>query len=89
MHYSRQRRGVPLEDAHPEVGSPSGLGSYGLLDDDGQTVACHECGHRARSLGNHIRVAHGMSAREYKLRHGLPLTRGLVSTTFHEESSAA
>lgn len=78
-HYKRQRAGKPLVDTRPQPGDVDGHGAYGDLLDDGETVQCHECGHRAPSLGSHIVAAHGMSAREYKIAHGLPLSRGLIS----------
>lgn len=87
-HYSRRRNGRPLVDERPAIGSPSGRGLYGVLDDDGDTVMCHECGRRVRAVGGHLTKAHdGMTAREYKLAHGLPLTRSLTSTAERERAS--
>lgn len=77
-HYRRQRAGRPLTD--PEVGSPDGHGRYGILDEDGERALCHECGHWQAALGTHVATAHHMSARDYKLRHGLPLTKGLLAS---------
>lgn len=80
MHYKRERAGKPLAaPTRPMVGSRSGYGRYGVLDDDGETVLCHECGRRFRSVGSHLRLAHGMTAREYREVHGLPRGRSLVS----------
>lgn len=87
LHYNRERRGVPLEPEHRR-GDPDGYGLYGVLDDDGSTVLCHECGERRLALGTHVRRVHGMTARQYKLAHGLPLTRGLTSRAAHEAASA-
>lgn len=81
MHYSRYRRGRPLTDDAPKAGDPDGFGRYGQLDDDGETVLCHECGSRYRGLGAHVSRAHGTTARDYKLAHGLPLSRGLNAAT--------
>lgn len=78
MHYKRERTGRPLIDVGPQVGDVDGFGLYGILDDDGDTVGCHECGKRVVGLGNHAQVAHEMTARDYKRAHGLPLSRGLT-----------
>ena len=83
MHYSRRRRGAPLDDARPRPGDPSGVGIYGDPGDDGETVRCHECGYRSPYLSRHVTLEHGLSPRAYKLRHGLPLSRGLVSAARH------
>ncbi|NNG36958.1 MucR family transcriptional regulator [Nakamurella aerolata] len=88
MHYKRAARGQPLTDTTPVAGSPSGHGLYGVLDDDGQTVLCHECGQRRRILGSHLGADHGMTAAEYKRKHGLPRGRGLLSRDAAEERSA-
>ena len=87
MHYKRERSGKPLVEERPERGAPDGHGLYGVLDDDGDTVGCHECGERKASLGAHVLSVHGMSARAYKLAHGLPLSRGLVSAAEREQRS--
>lgn len=76
-HYKRQRAGKPLEPPRgPEVGSSSGYGRYGILEDDGERVMCHECGRWLRGVGGHLKPAHQMTAAEYRQRHGLP--RGLA-----------
>lgn len=84
-HYKRRRNGQPMRGR--QQGDPDGYGLYGLLDDDGQTVGCHECDYRGRSLGSHIVAVHEMTAREYKRKHGLPLTRGLLSSAERERMS--
>lgn len=90
--YKRHRAGRPSirEDrtqlAH--VGQRDGHGLYGVLDNDGDTVLCHECGRRLRALGSHIVSAHGMTAAEYRTAHGLPRGQGLVSRAVHEAQSA-
>lgn len=82
MHYKRERAGRELTP--PEVGSPSGHGRYGLLDVDGGRVLCHECGGWYRSVGSHVTRAHGITAREYKITHGLPLGTALVAPDLSE-----
>lgn len=82
MHYKRDRAGRDLSE--PEVGSPSGHGRYGVLDVDGGRVLCHECGGWYRSVGSHVARSHGLTAREYKIRHGLPLGTALVAPDLSE-----
>lgn len=77
MHYKRHRAGHDLTE--PRVGSPSGHGRYGILDTDGGRVLCHECGGWYRSVGSHVARTHDMTAREYKIRHGLPLRSQLMA----------
>lgn len=88
MHYSRQRRGAPLADSGPQRGDVDGYGRYGILDEDDDGVLCHECGTRHQGLGMHVHAVHEMTAREYKLAHGLPLSRSLSSTAYREALSA-
>ena len=45
----------------------------------GKTVQCLLCGKRFRRLASHLHYKHQMTADEYKGRHGLPWSRGLVS----------
>lgn len=85
-HYRQARAGRLIVE--PEIGDPSGHGRYGILDEDGYTVLCHECGEWKRRLGAHVRMAHDISPREYKIKHGLPLSRGLTSKMASEEISA-
>ncbi len=77
LHYTRAREGRPL-DPEDRTGQPDGYGRYGILDRDEDTALCHECGGRFASIAGHL-PAHGMTARQYKLAHGLPLGLGLVS----------
>lgn len=88
MHDKRRRAGRPLVDTAPVVGTPSGFGQYGVLDDDGQTLLCHECGQRRRSVGTHIGPAHSMTAREYRRAHGIPAGWALQARTLSENRSA-
>ncbi|MFI6823228.1 sigma-70 family RNA polymerase sigma factor [Micromonospora sp. NPDC050187] len=56
-------------------------GRYARLDisDDGETLLCHECGQWKRSLGRHASIRHGITAAEYRHRHGLPAGQSLAS----------
>ncbi|MFK0297236.1 MucR family transcriptional regulator [Streptomyces sp. NPDC090442] len=86
--YKRARAGRPLDDTELDrYGQPDGHGLYGVLDDDGTSVLCHECGRRYRSLGPHVSGAHGMTAAEYKAAHGLARSRSLAATTLRESLS--
>ncbi|MEO6702586.1 MAG: MucR family transcriptional regulator [Jatrophihabitantaceae bacterium] len=71
------RGDLGVRSAPERVGDRDGYGRFGELDDDGQTVLCHECGRRRRSLGRHIRV-HGMTAAEYRQAHGLSTGCSLI-----------
>lgn len=62
----------------------SGHGWWGHLDDDGETIACHECGERFRALTRTHLETHDLTAREYKQRHGIGQRIGLVSTEIRE-----
>jgi hypothetical protein len=79
---------VPFRSSGPQKGDPDGYGRYGVLDDDGETVMCHECGRRLVLLGKHVRASHDMTPREYKLAHGLPLSRGMLPSEVRAAKSA-
>ena len=59
-----------------------GIGYAGVMlrDIDDDTLQCHVCGKWIRCVGNHARIAHGISAKDYKIKYGLPLGLGMVST---------
>lgn len=61
-----------------QVGDVDGHGRYGVLDEDADGLLCHECGHRFTHLGLHVFKAHGLTAKEYRVTHGLG-RRGLVA----------
>lgn len=87
MHYSRVRRGRPLEDERPEPGSPSGCGIYGVLEERDGLMLCHECGRWYRSVGSHLAQGHGITAREYRRRHGIPARFPLLVAEIADEQS--
>ncbi|MBF6173589.1 MucR family transcriptional regulator [Nocardia blacklockiae] len=60
-------------------GDADGYGRFGILDDDGETVLCHECGARLKGLAAHVARRHGISVRDFKIRHGLPLGQPLLA----------
>lgn len=43
----------------------------------GDRIACLICGKQVRGVGGHVRMVHGITAREYNQLFGLPVTRGL------------
>ncbi|MFJ6215083.1 helix-turn-helix domain-containing protein [Streptomyces sp. NPDC092296] len=62
-----------------DYGDPDGHGRHGILDDDGTSVLCHECGRRfARLSGPHL-TGHGTDADRYRSDHGLSTTTPLQS----------
>ncbi|WP_416901283.1 sigma-70 family RNA polymerase sigma factor [Micromonospora echinospora] len=63
------------------LGIQNRYGRYARLDvsDDGETLRCHECGQWKRSLGRHASIRHGLTAAEYRHRHGLPAGQSLAS----------
>lgn len=69
-------------------GAADGYGRYGVLDhdEDGLPI-CHECGTSWRQLATHARYAHGLTAREYRARHGLGDRTRLVSRDVSEALS--
>lgn len=66
------------EGSPPFVGRGDGHGQYGVLDEDADGLLCHACGWRGPHLGLHAHRAHGMTAWQYKLEHGLRRSKGLV-----------
>jgi len=42
-------------------------------------VICLECGKEFKQLGNSHLASHGLTAREYKEKHGIPLGQALVT----------
>jgi hypothetical protein len=56
-----------------------GHGRYGVVDEDDDGLLCSECGWRGRHLGLHAYRAHGLTAAQYKERHGLRRSKGLVA----------
>ena len=45
----------------------------------GKTIECLHCGQRFRRLAGHLTAKHEMSVDEYRIRFGLPSSRGLTS----------
>lgn len=86
-HYRRAAKGLPITDPEDSrrVGvTPSGHGTYGVVDVEDGKLLCHECGGWYRSLAVHIGMAHD-GTRAYRLAHGLTMSTPLVA----EDVSAA
>lgn len=60
-------------------------GEVGELRDDGAKVQCHACGAYYHQLGFHIRVAHDLTAEEYRSIFGLKASRPLAGPILREK----
>jgi len=67
----------------------SGKSVWGALeyDKEAEKVRCHECGEWHRNLGYHLRI-HGLSPREYKVKHRLNISSRLLGPNAHKERAA-
>ena len=61
-------------------GDPDGHGRYGILEEDVDGLKCHECEWVGIHLGLHSAKSHDMPAREYRIKHGLRRSKGLVAS---------
>ncbi|MGP3938431.1 MucR family transcriptional regulator [Streptomyces sp. 6N106] len=59
-----------------------------MLDDDGTQVLCHECGKRYRMLPTHLLRAHGLTADQYRLAHGIAPRQPLESASTNAKKTA-
>lgn len=84
--------GEDVGDAHlPMQGSwpdPAFAPLGELVEQDGQVV-CHICGALFTFLGRHVRVAHHLSADEYRAYFGLACRRGLCAKSLSDARSKA
>ena len=51
-------------------------------------TVCKICGKECVGLAQHVVAAHGMLARDYKIKFGLPLMVGLTSPSLHQKLKA-
>lgn len=60
---------------------PSGKSVLGAIEYDKEKgkIKCHECGNSFLSISNHILRGHGVTVREYKLKHGIGMKSRLES----------
>lgn len=69
--------------------SPDGYGRYGILDQRDGKLVCHECGETYSQLATHVFGAHGISAGQYREKHGLGRTTRLVAPSVRQKLSVA
>jgi len=69
------------------IGSPDGVGWYGVLTETPAGLLCHECGWEGTHLGLHAYKSHGLRAIDYKRRHGLRLSQGLIVAAVRQRMS--
>lgn len=75
LRRAKLQRILPLTNLAPNaIQSDTELSEY--LDHD--HLECLICHTRHKGLYAHLRMAHGMSTRDYKLKYGIPVTVGLV-----------
>lgn len=60
-------------------GDKDGFGRFGVLDEEETGLKCHECEWSGAHLGLHAAKAHELPARDYRVKHGLRRSKGLVS----------
>ncbi len=65
-------------------GDRDGFGKFGVLVEDEDGLKCHECGWVGRHLGLHTARAHDLPAADYRIRHGLRRSKGLVAASTRE-----
>ncbi len=79
-HAKRLRSGGGLPTAAETFpGDPSGHGIFGHLEQTEFGAICHECGHPVISVALHAYRTHGLSAADYRRRHGIPRNIPLVA----------
>lgn len=66
-------------EKRPYVRSGRSLRGALELDPSQSGVKCHECGAYKTNLGGHVKSCSGLSPRDYKLKHGLRLSFGLLA----------
>jgi hypothetical protein len=71
-------------------GDPDSFATFAELTitADGERVVCHECGNEQRAVGIHAWWSHGITAAEYRTRHGLSTGRSLASPVSSARMSA-
>ena len=77
-HYKQARAGAEV-GVELRIGEPSGHGRFGVMERTEDAALCHECGGWFVSVGSHAYLAHELTAREYRQRHGLARSTPLVS----------
>jgi rubrerythrin len=92
------KRGLSAHFAHRrEAGDEAHLLYEGMVEDarwssrveDEDYVRCRECGLRATTLATHLKAAHGLTADEYRAKHGDALIRSRALTRKRAEAIQA
>jgi hypothetical protein len=83
-------RPAPLPDRSLALGDRDGHGRWAQLDvsEDGESLLCHECGQWKRALGTHAWYRHGITAAQYRQRHGLSSGQSLASPASQQRFAA-
>ncbi len=55
----------------------------------GAKLKCHECGHYHGGLGNHVAKTHGLTARDYRAKHGLRSTARLIAPSVKRKANTS
>ncbi|GAA2183340.1 hypothetical protein GCM10009785_26560 [Brooklawnia cerclae] len=87
QHYKQWRRTGEIPVAGRQVGEPDGHGRYGVLERHDDAALCHECGGWYVSVGAHVRLAHDMTADDYRRAHGLKRTQPLTALSYAARQS--
>jgi ROS/MUCR transcriptional regulator protein len=72
------------EEKAPFVVSGKSVFAAIEYDEEQERVKCHECGRWMGSIGQHSTLVHHLTARNYKLKHGLNLSTSLDSPPYHK-----
>lgn len=72
----------------PFLSSGESIGGAIEYDEEHDQLRCHECGKWFTDIGTHLRHRHDLSAREYKIKHGLLLKTSLRSRKRGKDLSA-
>ncbi|MDP9792615.1 hypothetical protein J2S43_001127 [Catenuloplanes nepalensis] len=90
VHPHPDRPAQPFASEGLSPGDPDGHGQWAQLtvSDDGQQLLCHECGLWKRAFGTHAWYVHGLSAADYRARHGLSTGQSLASPASQQRFAA-
>lgn len=55
---------------------------------DHDELLCLICGTRHKGLYAHLQMAHNISARDYKIQHGIPITCGLIGKSTKQKMAS-
>lgn len=69
-------------------GDVDGFGQFEILEETEEGVICHECGGAYAHLGLHSAKAHDLLTVDYRIKHGLRRSTGLVAETTRAKLTA-